>query len=109
MTYDRLMWHLENWRDWMQIWEDKLGWPSKSLCMISGGASCAEEFDIMCEEVDIHCAEAFNSLVDSLSKPRRIAIEHVWLGVAHHYPTQELDYEEALGALLILAEKRKFD
>ena len=109
MTYDRLMWHLGNWRDWMQVDAHKLGYPSRSICMVSGGASGEDEFEIMCDEVDINCAERMNSMIDSLSKPRQTAINHVWLGVKHHYPTQELDYEEALGALLILAEKRKFD
>ena len=109
MTNDRLMWHLENWRDWMQSDNHKLGYPTQSLCMVSGGTSAVDEFEIMCDEVDISCAERINSMIDSLSKPRQVAINHVWLKCPHHYPTQALDYDEALSALIVLSEKRKLD
>ncbi len=108
MTPERLDWHLENWQRYCKAGEDlQLGYPSKSLVMLSGGASCAEEFDIMCEEVDIHCAEKMDAIIDSLSKPQQTAINHVWLQVSHHYPTQELDYVEAIERLHLLVIKRK--
>jgi len=108
MTRDRLEWYLENWSLMSKSTSGlKLGYPSKSLMLSSGGASCDEEFEIMCEEVDMQCAEKMDGMIDSISMPQRTAINHVWLQVPHCYPTQDLDYEEAIGSLLILAIKRK--
>ena len=106
MTLERLDWLLENWAIWMRHDAHKLSYPSKSLCMSSGGASGDDEFENMCEDADLHCAQGMDSIVDSISKPQRTAINHVWLSVAHHYPTQALDYEEAIESLVKLCNKR---
>ena len=106
MTNDRLDWHLDNWSIWMKRDTHKLGYPSKSLCMSSGGSSGDDEFDIMCDEADINCAQKMDGLVDSITLPQRTAINHVWLQVKHHYPTQDLDYEEAIDHLIKLSVKR---
>jgi hypothetical protein len=106
MTDERLAWHLGNWADYMKQPSSKLGYPSKSLCIASGGASGDDEFDIMCDEVDAQCAQAIDSIIDSITLPQRTAINHQWLNVAHHYPTQELDYVEALENIIRLANKR---
>jgi hypothetical protein len=107
MTNDRLEWHLDNWRDWMQRTDsNRLGYPTKSACMSSGGASGEDEFDVMCEECDSRCADILDKIIDSISQPQRTAINHAWLKVAHHYPTQDLDYVEALESISRLADKR---
>jgi len=106
ITLERLDWLLGNWSDYMQQPSSKLGYPSKSLCMSSGGASGEDEFEIMCDEVDTKCAQAMDSIIDSISQPQRTAINHVWLKVSHHYPTQSMDYEEAIESILKLAHKR---
>ena len=106
MTVDRLEWLLGNWADYMKQPSHKLGYPSKSLCMSSGGASGEDEFDIMCDEVDTKCAQAIDSIIDSLSMPQRTAINHVWLNVTHHYPSQELDLVEAQESMIRLCVKR---
>jgi hypothetical protein len=102
MTNDRLMWHLENWRDWMQRDSHKLGYPNKSACMSSGGASGEDEFDVMCDE----CDNIMDKIIDSISLAQRTAVNHIWLKVSHHYPTQELDYLEAIESIIKLADKR---
>ena len=109
MTRERLMWHLENWRDWMRNDNNKLGYPSKSASFVGGGGSGDNQFEIMCESADNNCANKINALIDSLSKPKTTAIYHIWLKTKHHYPTQELDYEEAIESLIILCVKRKLD
>jgi hypothetical protein len=106
MTVDRLEWLLGNWADYMKQPSHKLGYPSKSLCMSSGGASGEDEFDIMCDEVDTKCAQAIDSIIDSLSMPQRTAVNHVWLNVTHHYPTHELDLLEAQESMIRLCVKR---
>lgn len=107
MNRERLEWHLENWSRWHSFDDlHKLGYPSKCMVLSTGGASGEDAFDILVEQVDKRCAEIMESLVESLRRPRKVAIEHVWLKVKHHYPTQELDYEEAIVDLLRLAEKR---
>lgn len=107
MTLDRLDWHLSNWSQWMQSSDtNRLGYPKKSLMIASGGGSSDDEFEAMCEAADVTCAIALDSIIDSITKPQRTAINHVWLKVAHHYPTQELDYEEAIFHILKIAIKR---
>lgn len=106
MTNDRLEWQLENWALYMKRPSSKLGYPSKSMCISSGGVSGVDEFELMCEESDTQCAITMDSIIDSISQPCRVAINHHWLGVAHHYPTQLLDYDIALGQILKLARKR---
>lgn len=106
MTNDRLMWLLGNWADWMKIPSSNLGYPSRSLMIASGGGSGDCEFEIMCESADTACALAIDSIIDSLTMPQRTAINHQWLKVAHHYPTQILDYDEALDHIMRLCDKR---
>ena len=109
MTLERLDWHLHNWVIFMRINEVKLGYPAKSLCLMGGGGSSEDEFEIMCEGVDIDCAHRIDGIISSISKPHQTAISHIWLKVPHHYPTQALDYEEAIESILKIAAKRKFE
>lgn len=106
ITLERLDWLLGNWADYMKQPSHKLGYPSKSLFLATGGGSSDDEFDAMCDEVDANCAQSLDSIIDSISQPQRTAINHVWLKVAHHYPTQDLDYEEAIVSILKLTVKR---
>lgn len=106
MTDERLAWHLGNWADYMKQPSSKLGYPSKSLCMSSGGASGEDEFDILCNEADVNVAKTMDGIIDSITLPQRVAVNHVWLNVKHHYPTQELDLEEAYKNIIKLCLKR---
>ena len=106
MTQDRLEWHLENWATWMKRSFNRLGYPSKSLCFSSGGSSGADEFEVMCEDSDTRSASIVDKVIDSISMPQRTAINHHWLQVKHHYPTQSLDLEEAYEAIIKILIKR---
>jgi hypothetical protein len=106
MTNEDLMRHLANWADYMKQPTHKLGYPSQSLCMNGGGGSSDDEFEILCDEVDTRCAKIMDGIIDSISMPQRVAVNHVWLHVNHFYPTQDLDYEEALERINRLADKR---
>lgn len=106
MDMQRLEWHLGNWADYMKAPTHRLGYPSQSMCIASGGESCVDAFEVMCEEVDMQSAQSIDAMIDSLKAPQRTAINHVWLKVKHHYPTQDMDYEDGINALLVLVEKR---
>jgi len=106
MNRDRLEWHMQNWVDYMQTGDSRLGYPKRSLMIASGGGGAADAFEIMCDEVDIHCAEQIDAMIDSLRPPQRIAINHHWLRVKHCYPTQEYDLEMAYTSLMAMADKR---
>lgn len=106
MTLDRLFWLLENWSEWMARDTHRLGYPAKSMMIASGGGSSIEEFEIMCDDADSNAATQIDSIIDSISMPQRTAINHQWLKVAHHYPTQELDIDEAYTAIIKIADRR---
>lgn len=106
MNLDRLEWHLGNWADWMRQDSSHLGYPKRSLMIASGGGTSVDAFEIMCDEVDAKCAEQIDALIDSLRPPQRTAINHQWLKVKHHYPTQEYDLEMAYLSLSEMADKR---
>ena len=106
MHIDRLEFHLENWADFMRKPTHKLGFPSKSLCISESSGSSDDEFEIMCEDMDMTSAIKIDSMIDSLKPPQRVAINHQWLKCSHVYPTQDMDYSDAVEALLLLADKR---
>lgn len=97
---------LEIWRDWMQQDSTRLGFPKRSLFIASGGAASDDTFDILCEESDASAARTMNAIINSISLPQRTAINHAWLKVEHHYPTQDLDYELAIENIIKLCKKR---
>jgi len=106
MQTDRIEWHLHNWAEYMRRPTHKLGYPSKSLCLSSGGSSGADEFEIMCDNADASSAQAIDSIIDSISQPQRIAVNHEWLKTNHHYPTHLMDYDEAIQSISRIADKR---
>ena len=77
-----------------------------SLVVQCGGSSSPDTFDHMCEEIDSKVVRDIDALIDSLSFPQRDAMRHKWLGNSKTWPTQEMDYADALESLLKLAEKR---
>lgn len=106
MNRDRLEWHLENWRDYMQGDSSKLGAPTHSLVFVSGGTSTKDSFEIMCEKMDIANAREIDIIIDGLKPPQVVAIHHHWLQTKHCYPTQEMDYELGLEAIAKIADRR---
>lgn len=106
MTLERLFWLLENWAEWMKRDAHRLGYPAKSLRIASGGESGIDEFECMCEDADSNAASMLDAIIDSISLPQRTAINHKWLKVSHHYPTQELDLDEAYTAIIKIANKK---
>mgnify|MGYP000338847712 CR=1 FL=1 len=110
MTLSRLYECLEEWRDYYKHSsvesEFGLGFPKESLVVQSGGSSSKETFDHMCDDMDSKVVRMIDAMVDSLTFPQRDAIKHQWLKEYKCWPTHEMDYDQALGELLRLADKR---
>lgn len=106
MERQRLEWHLENWVSWMHAPGVNLGYPRQSMMIVSGTDSCVDAFEVMCEESDAIAAKTLDAMIDSLRPPQKVAVNHHWLRVQHHYPTQAMDYEDAIESLMRQADKR---
>ena len=108
MNRDRMIYHLENWRDFQDVdpVRSRLGFPRSSVGFQTGTDSVEEVFDILCEEVDAAAARAMDAIVDSLSFPHRDAIRHQWLREKKCWPTHEYDLECAYECIMTLADKR---
>lgn len=79
MTIDRLNEILQDWRDWMQRSGSKLGYPSKSIGIVSGGASSHDAFSEMLEASDYNTVRAIDAIISSLPKEQAQAINARWL------------------------------
>ena len=53
ISMERLLSILEDWARWMKSDSHKLGYPSKSIGMSSGGESTSEVFEEMCSSQDL--------------------------------------------------------
>ena len=105
MTMERLLEILEDWKQWMQQPSHKLGYPSKSSCIMSGGESANDAFEIMLEDADLRVVMAIDSIIDSLPKNQIMAINAVYLGSIKPRNFQE-NYANALDNLLTIATRR---
>jgi hypothetical protein len=89
----------------MQRPSHKLGYPSKSAFLRSGGASTDDAFEIMLEEADLRVIIAIDSIIDGLPKTQVMAINARYLG-----SIKPRDYEHqldmAIDNLLTIASKR---
>lgn len=105
MTMERLLEILEDWKLWMQQPSHKLGYPSKSSCIMTGGESANDAFEIMLEESDLKTVMAIDSIIDSLPKLQVMALNARYLG-----SIKPRNYEDNLGMaldnLLTIATRR---
>jgi hypothetical protein len=106
MNRERVIWHLENWCEYLKADNHKLGYPTKSLMIASGGASGGDAFEIMCDDMDITNARAIDAIIDDLKPPYKTAIYHQWLKNKFFWPTHELDYEIALETIMKVADRK---
>tara|TARA_R110002020_G_scaffold219343_2_gene427221 strand:- start:191 stop:514 length:324 start_codon:yes stop_codon:yes gene_type:complete len=104
MRIDRLMVLLEDWSKWMKHDSHKLGYPSKSLGITSGGES-SEAFDDMVLEADSKNTKTINAIINSLPREQREAIYARWLG-SKKPMYYELKLELAMDNLLTIADRR---
>tara|TARA_R110000787_G_scaffold208328_1_gene318261 strand:- start:1214 stop:1540 length:327 start_codon:yes stop_codon:yes gene_type:complete len=76
----RLTHILEDWARWMKTDSHKLGYPSKTSYLSSGGESTSDVFEHMLKESDNNNVKILNACIDSLPKGQIQAIHYKWLG-----------------------------
>jgi len=104
MTLERLLTILEDWKLWMKSDNHRLGYPSQSLGMSSGGES-SDAFDDMVTLADNKNVMTMNAIINSLPIEQREAVYHVWLQTkAPLY--WEFKYDLALDNMLTIAGRR---
>ena len=74
MQINRLLELLDKWRLFMRSDNHKLGYPSKSLGMSSGGESSYDAFDEMYEDVESDNVRTVDAVIHSLPKDQQEAI-----------------------------------
>lgn len=105
MEIGRLMYLLDIWQEWMKKDNTKLGYPKKSLGMISGGYSNSENFDEMLESAELEDIRLVDTCIDELEPTQRAAIYHRYLGdqAPKYYP---IKLELAIDNLLTIVGRR---
>lgn len=105
MSMQRLLELLDKWKLFMKWDNHKLGYPSKSLGMISGGESSYDVFDEMYEDVELDNVKTIDAVIHSLHPEETKAI------YARYLQTKKPMYYEiklqlAIEHLLEIASKR---
>ena len=80
ISMERLLSILEDWSLWMKHDTHKLGYPSKSIGMSSGGESTSEVFEEMCSAQDMSNIRTIHAIVHSLEQGQQDAIYAKYLG-----------------------------
>ena len=105
ISMERLLSILEDWSLWMKHDTHKLGYPSKSIGMSSGGESTSEVFEEMCSAQDMSNIRTIHAIIHSLEQGQQDAIYAKYLGAKPplaFYWQLEMAYDN----LLTIAEKR---
>ena len=74
MDMQRLLELLDKWKLYMRSDNHRLGYPSKSLGMVSGGESSYDAFDEMYEEVESSNVKTVDAVIHSLPEDQKQAI-----------------------------------
>jgi len=105
MELNFLLQLLDDWSKWMRHDNHKLGYPSKSIGLSSGGSSNADTFDYMIEDLDNDNVRTIDALIHSLPIEEQNAIYARYLHTKKPF-YYELKLQFALDKLLIKAEQR---
>ena len=105
ISMERLLSILEDWALWMKHDTHKLGYPSKSIGMSSGGESTSEVFEEMCSAQDMSNIRTIHAIIHSLEQGQQDAIYAKYLGAKPplaFYWQLDMAYDN----LLTIAERR---
>jgi hypothetical protein len=80
ISMERLLSILEDWALWMKTDNHRLGYPSKSIGMSSGGESTSDAFEEMCSAQDMSNVRTIHAIVHSLEQGQQEAIYAKYLG-----------------------------
>lgn len=105
MHIDRLKQILDDWALWMHAPSTRLGYPTKSLGMISGGESTSDAFEDMVSDMDMDNVRTIDAIIHSLPQDQKEAVYARYLKT-----TKYDDYEYQLGLafdnMLTIASRR---
>jgi len=96
---------LEDWSKWMKIDNHKLGYPSKTSYLSTGGESTVDAFENMVEKADEEAIKILDVCIDGLPNNQRQAIYCRWLG-GKKYMYYERDLNLAMDNLLTIVGRR---
>ena len=105
ISMERLLSILEDWALWMKSDNHRLGYPSKSIGLSSGGESTSEAFEEMCSAQDMSNVRTIHAIVHSLEQGQQEAIYAKYLGAKTplaFYWQLDMAYDN----LLTIAERR---
>ena len=105
MHIDRLKQILDDWARWMHAPSNKLGYPSRSLGMISGGESTSDAFEEMLSEMDMTNVRTIDACISSLETDQKDAIYARYLKTSK-YDDYEVQLSLAFDNLLTMASRR---
>ena len=74
ISMERLLSIMQDWSLWMKSDNHKLGYPSKSIGLSSGGESTSEVFEEMCSAQDMANIRTIDAIIHSLPKEQQDAI-----------------------------------
>lgn len=94
----RIKYYLEIWREWMLRDDIHLGYPKKSLVMMTGGLSSFEDLE---DQLDNTNALAMDAIISNLTMSQQIAVSHFHLASVWRSSRQMLEevYQDALEAI----------
>lgn len=102
---ERLLSILDDWKLYMKSSSHRLGYPSKSLGMSSGGESTEDEFEHMVNAMDKQNVRTIDAIIHSLDKGQQQAIYAKYLG-AKPPLAYSWQLDMALDNLLTIATRR---
>jgi hypothetical protein len=105
MTIDRLMQVLDDWAKWMRRPSNKLGYPTRSAFLSTGGESTVSAFEEMISESDLKNVLKVDALISSLPKHQAEAINSRYLG-SKQPSNYAHELEMAMDNLLMWADRR---
>lgn len=105
MTMQRLLELLDKWRLWMRTDNHRLGYPSKSI-LISSGGSAEDAFEEMYQTSEDDNVRVLDSVISDLEKQQRDAIYYRFLKSGPKPNFYELKLEIAMDNLLTIAGQK---
>ena len=105
ISMERLLSILDDWALWMKSDNHKLGYPSKSIGMSSGGESTTESFSEMCSAQDMSNLRTIDAIIHSLPKEQQDAVYARYLD-AKKPLVYEWNMDMAYDNLLTMAGRR---
>jgi hypothetical protein len=109
-TAQRVKDALDVWAEWMQQDDTTLGYPSKSVGILSGGDAWGNFCEDHEHEVDSAMAKAVDAIIEGMPLSQKNAVFHFHIA-AVFTPRRTMiedDYQDALGFLEIGLRKRGF-